>query len=226
MYNRVTNPEQAFLNFISQRMKVDTFIDVGGNTGEYSTDAINIFAPSTHVIFEPIPELCEAYDFPDHVYVVNAAVDTSPGISDFYVIDTEIGMSSLHFRDGVFDNFDHHKIQVSKIRFDTVLEERGITEVDFVKIDTEGHEVTVIESMGKFLTDARIKLIQFEWGGCWVDSKMELSDLGNLIRSLPYTICDFSSKFIPFTNLDRKVKQADFTNYYLVRNDILQEMNK
>jgi FkbM family methyltransferase len=226
MYNRVTNPEQRLLEYISKRMRVNTFVDVGGNTGEYSNNVINMFSPSVHVIFEPIPSLCKEYKFDDHVIVVNSAVDIEPGTSKFYVIEREIGMSSLHYRNGVFDKFAHHEIEVSKIRFDTVLDEHNITEVDFVKIDTEGHEITVMESMGAYLIDAKIKLIQFEYGGCWVDSNKELSDLKDLINNLPYTACSFSGKFVPFTHFDRKVQQSDFTNYYLIRNDILQEINK
>lgn len=57
--------------------------------------------------------------------------------------------------------------------------ENKVTSIDFLKIDTEGHELEVLKGFGDFLTN--IKIIQFEYGGTYLDSNIRLIDVINYL---------------------------------------------
>jgi len=50
----------------------------------------------------------------------------------------------------------------------------NISKIDFLKIDTEGREVRVLRGFGHYLDVT--ELIQFEYGGTWIDMNIHLHD--------------------------------------------------
>lgn len=65
------------------------------------------------------------------------------------------------------------KEQVSLIRFDEYWKNKDQL-IDYVKIDVEGHELDVLEGFGELIN--KIKLIQFEFGGCNIDTRTFFQD--------------------------------------------------
>ena len=63
------------------------------------------------------------------------------------------------------------------MRCDDYCAELGIAGIDFMKIDTEGHELHVLEGARGLLSKQAIGAIQFEYGGCNIDSRVLLRDL-------------------------------------------------
>ena len=64
--------------------------------------------------------------------------------------------------------------QVSLIRFDEYWKNQDQL-IDYVKIDVEGHELDVLEGFGELIN--KIKLIQFEFGGCnIIDTELFFQD--------------------------------------------------
>lgn len=61
------------------------------------------------------------------------------------------------------------------------IEKHNIKSIDFTKIDTEGYELSVLEGFGKYLKI--IKLIQFEYGGTFIDSGVKLDEIINYLKS-------------------------------------------
>ena len=57
--------------------------------------------------------------------------------------------------------------EVNLMRFDNYWDENKY--IDFVKIDVEGHELEVLEGFGNLIKIT--KLIQFEFGGCNIDTR-------------------------------------------------------
>ena len=50
------------------------------------------------------------------------------------------------------------------IAADIYCESKGISEIDFVKIDTEGSELSILKSFKEMLSNGKIRFIQFEYG--------------------------------------------------------------
>lgn len=61
-------------------------------------------------------------------------------------------------------------------RLDDFCRERGIEHIDFLKLDVEGHELKVLEGAGRLLGTAAIDYVQFEFGGCNIDSRTYFQD--------------------------------------------------
>jgi FkbM family methyltransferase len=64
----------------------------------------------------------------------------------------------------------------------------NILKIDFLKIDTEGFELSVLKGFGKYLK--RVKLVQFEYGGTYLDNQIKLEDVKNYLESFGFK--DFS----------------------------------
>jgi FkbM family methyltransferase len=85
------------------------------------------------------------------------------------------------------------------------IEENNINNIDFVKIDTEGHEFEIIKSFGEYINN--VKIIQFEYGGTYLDTGVKLEEVVNylkeknfdgfsyLIQSGLYAISDFRDHY-------------------------------
>ena len=72
------------------------------------------------------------------------------------------------------------------VRCDDYCAERGITGIDFMKIDTEGHELYVLEGTRGLLSKQAVGAIQFEYGGCNIDSRVLLRDLFDFFADVGY----------------------------------------
>lgn len=75
----------------------------------------------------------------------------------------------------------HNKILLPLKRADEYMMENNISSIDFVKIDTEGHELAVLQGFGDRLKD--VGVIQFEYGGNYKDSGVKLNDVIEILKS-------------------------------------------
>lgn len=58
--------------------------------------------------------------------------------------------------------------------------ENNIKTIDFLKIDTEGYELNVLKGFDSFLEN--IKIIQFEYGGTFMDNNTKLIDVIDYLK--------------------------------------------
>jgi FkbM family methyltransferase len=60
------------------------------------------------------------------------------------------------------------------------IEENNINSIDFVKIDTEGHEFEIIKSFGDNINN--VTILQFEYGGTYLDTHVKLEEVINYLK--------------------------------------------
>lgn len=70
-------------------------------------------------------------------------------------------------------NMDRHET-VAVTRLDELWPHFGANEIDWVKLDVEGHELSALRGLGARL--ANVRLIQFEFGGCNLDTRTNWKD--------------------------------------------------
>jgi hypothetical protein len=95
-------------------------------------------------------------------------------LRNLYYDEVKSGLASLSKR-----NLEHFSINFGESEF---VEIRRLDEVihslqikpNFLKIDVEGHELAVLKGLGDFIYD--IKVIQFEFGGTDIDSRVFFQD--------------------------------------------------
>jgi hypothetical protein len=94
----------------------------------------------------------------------------------------------------------------------------GLTKIDLLKIDVEGHEAEVLRGF-QMLKSLAPKIIQFEYGPTFFPSRHTLQEVYNILGPIGYEIgrlyprkVDFKAYAIPDENLR-------MGNYIAVKND-------
>lgn len=81
----------------------------------------------------------------------------------------------------------------------------NIKNIDFLKIDTEGYELNVLKGFEDYLEN--VKIIQFEYGGTFLDNNQKLIDVINYLEQKGFY------KFSYLTS-DGTEPITDFTDHY------------
>jgi len=139
-------------NFLKPGM---TFIDVGGNRGDFSLLAARAVGPTRRVVtVEPAPENCECLrkmietNQLTNMQVVQAALWDEDGEGELHLA-TKTGWHSLTPRPGLPEV---GTVAVRLVKLDHLVEELGIDRVDAIKIDVEGAEIQVLLGARGILT--------------------------------------------------------------------------
>lgn len=135
-----------------------TILDVGANTGLYSLFA-SLFNPSSSIhAFEPIKRNVDklrlniAINQMENIKIVEAAISQTDGTTTIYQPSTDVSTTStLDIETAKSRDLNVNPEQIETVRIDTYIDEHKLEKVDLIKIDVEGFEVPVFESMGKYL---------------------------------------------------------------------------
>jgi FkbM family methyltransferase len=100
---------------------------------------------------------------------------------------------------------DENKIEFIIKKGVDYINENKINNIDFLKIDTEGYEFNVIKGLEDKLNI--IDIIQFEYGGTYLDSGVKLIDVINYLKS--YNFTNFS-----YLDTNSLIRIKDFTDHY------------
>lgn len=155
-------------------------IDIGGNIGRYSEELLAVYPEIELHIFEPsltnVKNLNEKFEKKSNVSIVPFAVSNKYATVQLFSNETGSGLASLIKRDLGHINLEFNSIEwVEAMPFEdywkSKLQSRNI---DFVKLDIEGHELTALEGFGNAIDS--VNLIQFEFGGCNIDSRTFFRD--------------------------------------------------
>lgn len=153
-------------------------IDVGANRGDFLFQ-VAARSPSVTVIgIEPIPELYDelaikkdSLNLPN-IELLKKAINTSEGFAKFHVArHADWGVSSLlNFdSDNISKNeywaqrsdlYFEDEIDVEITRLDTFLIEAGYNHIDFIKIDAQGVDIKVLESLGDLLKNVDAGMLE------------------------------------------------------------------
>jgi FkbM family methyltransferase len=94
--------------------------------------------------------------------------------------------------------------------------DNNIKSIDFLKIDTEGYELNVLKGFEEFLEN--VKIIQFEYGGTFLDNNTKLSDVITYLTSMGF------HKFSYLTDKE-PVLITDFNDHYQYCNIVCVHKN-
>ena len=220
------NGEAWVVGAIRQMITSPTAVlfDVGANQGVFAKNLITAWRGLTYQLyaFEPsaktfailqreLPEL-------PYVHLINKGLGVEPGKVELYSDKEGSGLASVYPRD-----LSHHRIDFSSqevielTTLDLFCDQHKIDRIDFLKLDVEGHELAVLKGGHRMIGEGRVNLIQFEFGGCNIDSRTFFRDYFNFFRE-KYTLYRILSDGLePLPRYTEKLEVFQSANYLAMR---------
>lgn len=214
------NGEKCTLRRVLPGCKV--VFDVGANVGQWTKLALSVNPAIQVHCFEPgagaFTELARS-SFPSNVVLNNFGLGSTKSEVLLYTVGEAAGTNSLYQRHGVeeFDSVVHATETVRLDTLDSYCHTHNIHQVDFLKIDVEGHELQVLRGAHEMLVGGAIRFIQFEYGGCYIDARVFLRDVFDSLAGLDY---DFY-KILPtrlrlIERYSQRLETFQYSNWLLV----------
>ena len=202
--------------------------DVGANVGTYSLFACKCLPEANVYAFEPLPEaferLRENVQDAGNIHVFNIGLSSANAAADIYSYriagQPNSALSSLNQRRGIqYKGIEvASAVPIQLCTLDDFCESNGISHIDLLKIDVEGHEFAVLTGADRALQHRAISAIQFEFSTSNIASKTYFCDFWELLsptfklfRILPGGLCEIR-------HYDEHLEVFLTTNYLAVLN--------
>lgn len=214
--------EQHYTELVKKLVKKgDTFVDVGANFGYYSVLGGFLVGNSGKVFsFEPNPRPFELLEMsmkangflkPQSKNIFKLGVSDKAGESSFSFKEGDFGGGSMFVPDSRKAKEQFSEVTIKLDSLDHVLVEEK--ELDFVKIDAEGAEVSVLKGMQSLIKRSPNIKILMEFYPNFIKKHIAISEFGELLKSMNlkiYKVDKANLKEIMLENLD------SITNCYLL----------
>lgn len=213
------NGESQVFKLLNDRYKDRDLVvfDVGANVGQYCSlllAKVNVrnlkvysFEPSQST-FDQLKKNIQH----NKVSLVNCGFGDDEKEVTLYSSKEKSAMASIYNRK--LDHFglkmeDKEVISISTI--DIFCLKNSIKHIDFLKIDVEGGELDTLKGAEEMIKSGAVDIIQFEFGGCNIDSKtfvqdfyyfLEGFDFYRLMRDGLYKIDKYDQKLEVFQNIN------------------------
>ncbi len=208
-----TNGELNLIKFMAfNSTKESIFFDIGANVGDWSAELLRASYKGALYPVDPLkrnltmvtarlqPNNCQK------VVTSELALSDYEGTAKFYtnVHLENSGHDSLSdmAEIGYHEKTDEIEVQVSSL--DRLCGELGVTQIDFVKIDVEGHEFNVLKGAKNLLSKRAIKFIQLELGHAMRANRVYFHDVFVFLDEFNY---------VPFVIIPRGVRRLEFTPF-------------
>ncbi len=172
------------LEFMRQALQgAHVVFDVGANVGNWVRAALSINPEAEYHCFEPSAATYRALvneALPSNVKTNNCGLGAKDGEAPLFVFDDGSGTNSLYRREGI-GTTQPRRDNIRLITIDRYCDQHDIAHVDFVKLDVEGHELAVLHGARRMLSEGRINVVQFEYGGTYIDARILLKDIWDYV---------------------------------------------
>jgi len=115
------------------------------------------------------------------------------------------------------------KEEVSITTIDDYCAEKSIEHIDLLKVDVEGHEMSVFQGSARMLGENRVSMLAFEVSSGNVDTRVFFKEFYHFLKPLGFEIYRLtrSGYLFPIKNYSEHLEQFRATMFYAIRNDVL-----
>ena len=184
--------ETKLLEFFNSRWKGGQhriIFDVGANIGQYSKWLLEHFQNAEIHAFEPGNAAFKSLykELGGHkIMLNNCGLGRAKGSLKLYnPSEFKHNQHGTIYKNVLSDLLDKSELIEEIVQIDTIdhyCKEHKISQIDFLKIDTEGHELDVLRGAQKMISAGRIKHIQFEFNEMNIISRVFLKDFYELLE--------------------------------------------
>ncbi|MEN0052115.1 MAG: FkbM family methyltransferase [Mucilaginibacter sp.] len=187
--NDTVSGEKAFIKFLKASRKLDSgvIMDVGANIGNYSVMlrknaiALPIFAFEPHpAAFQKLHEAAVAY----HFTAVPEGAGEESSMAAIYDYQGDGGSEHASMYKGVIEHLHEGKAEEVAIALTTIddfVADHNISKIALLKIDTEGHELSVLKGASKTIAAGIAEVIQMEFNEMNIISRTFLKDIVDIL---------------------------------------------
>lgn len=199
--------------------------DVGSNVGNYSKlinkhishSIIYSFEPNLHTYNQLIT------DKSINMRCYNIGLGSNKESKKLYYYENEVLSSHASIYKDVLTDL-HNVKEIKAIDFnistlDEFCKDQNINKIDFLKIDTEGHELDVIKGAKNLLLSGKISIIQFEFNEMNIISRVFLKDFYELLKDYNFYRLN-SHSLVPLNNYNSSNEIFKFQNIVVIRKGI------
>ena len=227
-YDEELSGEKFFLEkMLKNNRQKQIIVDIGANVGNYVLNVNNI-NPNTEIhAIEPMPttykKLCANVKNMQGVKTYNIAMGKQKEQLTIYDYDDLNSEHASLYKEVITELHESKNVKeysVGTISLDEFCETNRIENIDVLKIDTEGHEYSVLLGAQRMLTEKRIGIIHFEFNEMNVVSRVFFRDFFFLLegyklyRLMPKSFMQIK-KYSPILH-----ELYAYQNIVAVRNDI------
>jgi FkbM family methyltransferase len=203
------------------------FFDIGANRGEWTSNLLQYLDRNKYDskcvyihLFEPDPTAYEIlktrFEKNENLLIEKIAISSRSGKARFFMVGKASGTNSLYKHTEKEIEF----VEIQTETIDNYCQKKGIRHIDFVKIDTEGHDFEVILGAEKMMKNGSISIIQFEYNWLWIFARRFLKDVFDLISEVPYVIGKIQpDKIIIFEKWHYELERFFEGNYVLIHEE-------
>lgn len=183
--------EGVAIKYVAEKLQHEkqvTVFDIGANIGTYSI-LLNTVLKERGRIFSFEPSQKTFKKLQEHtrnipaITAYNFGMGSEDAILTLFSNQDESGLASVYHRNLDHLDIDMNKTEAIEIRtVDGFCSSHHIGHIHFLKIDVEGHEMKVLEGAKKLIDAKQIDFIQFEFGGCNIDSRTYFQDFFYLLK--------------------------------------------
>jgi FkbM family methyltransferase len=212
----ITEEVKSLFSLINSSANYILF-DVGANRGFYSAEARRVYPALKIVAFEPARKtfsILENNTKDLDITCVNLGLGEHLSQLQLHYDFEGSGLASLSKRDLSHFNIDFDLNELVNITtLDIWLSQNKITEKIILKMDVEGHELNVLKGAESALRD-QVKLIQFEFGGANISSKVFFEDIWSILEP-NFEIYRLTAKgLLPISKYSEDLEFFVNTTYY------------
>lgn len=217
-----TNGELWFARTMVPRSRV--VFDVGANQGDWAALAHQLNPSARIHCFEPSPvtfRMLEKNASLPNVTLNPFGLSDRHEERDLWIYDDGSGANSLYHRVGTIGTQTRTET-VAMRSLDTYCSEQGIDRIDCMKVDVEGHEVSVFRGGERMFREARVAAVQFEYNDTYIDARTQLKDIWEFFREVApdyrfYKLYPTELRYVP--EYTQRYETFRYSNWAILHKD-------